>query len=153
MVVETTRFGELEVDPCRVITLPKGLIGFPPKQRFILIDHPHGGPFQWLQSLDDPALAFVVVDPLVYFPGYSVEIPDDEVALLRVRTADDAQILTTLTIRPDAGLVTANLLGPIVVGVESRLGAQLVLDGERFCTRHALPCVQRTQQNRQLQPA
>lgn len=153
MVVKTTRFGELEVDPCRVITLNKGLIGFPPGQRFILIEHTNGGPFSWLQSLDDPTLAFVVVDPMTYFPDYTVEIPDEDVAHLGIQSADDAQILTTITIRRAIREVTANLLGPIVIGVESRRGAQLVLDGDRYSTRHSLPPARFAAPERELQTA
>lgn len=153
MVVETTRFGELEVDPCMVITVPRGLIGFPPNQRFILVDHPNGGPFRWLQSMDDPALAFVVVDPLLHFPDYSVEITDEDADRLDIQSADDAQILTTISIRPAAGEVTANLLGPIAIGVRSRLGAQVILDGDRYSTRHALPSNRSLASQRELQTA
>ena len=153
MVVKTTRFGELDVDPCRVISVPRGLIGFPPDQRFILIDHPNEGPFRWLQSLDDPALAFVVVDPLVHFPDYSVEISDEDALRLGIRSVEDAQILTTISIRPALGEVTANLLGPIAIGVESRLAAQVILDGDRYSTRHALPSARRGSPQRELQTA
>lgn len=153
MVINTTRFGELEVDPCTVITVPKGLIGFPPNQRFVLIDHPNGGPFHWLQSIDDPALAFVVVDPLLHFPDYSVEITDEDADSIGVCSPEDAQILTTISIRPALGEVTANLLGPIAIGVRSRLGAQVILDGDRYTTRHALPSARNECSQRELQPA
>jgi flagellar assembly factor FliW len=153
MVVETTRFGQLEVDPCRTITLQRGLIGFPPNQHFILIEHTNGGPFQWLQSLDDPLLAFVVVDPMLYFPDYNVEISDEDAAGLDIRSAQDAQVLTTVTIQPAAAQVTANLLGPIVIGVNSRKGAQVVLNGEQYSTRHAVPTPPRAEPARVLQTA
>ena len=41
-----------------------------------LLDHAHVSPFRWLQSLGDPALAFVVVNPFDFFSDYDFEIGD-----------------------------------------------------------------------------
>jgi flagellar assembly factor FliW len=139
MIVHTTRFGPLEIDPEAVLAAPRGLIGFPGATRFVLIDHAPETPFQWLQSLDDPSLAFVVTDPHLFFPGYDLEIPDGDAERLGIREPADARILTTITVRRAAGEVTTNLLGPLVIGVPCRRIAQLVLDGDRYSTRHALP--------------
>lgn len=143
MIVDTTRFGPLEIDPESILVAPRGLIGFPSAQRFVLIEHAPGTPFQWLQSLDDASLAFVVTDPHLFFPDYELEIPDSEAERLGIREPEEARILTTITIRRAACEVTANLLGPLVIGLLSRRIAQLVLDGDRYSTRHSLPTVHR----------
>lgn len=152
MIVETSRFGRVEVDPCKVIEIPRGLIGFPPEQRFILFEHKPGEPFRWLQSLDDPALALVVVDPHVFFPDYEAEISEDEARALGIEDPEEAQILTTVTVRRSMGQVTTNLLGPLVISVRNGRGAQLVLDGDRYSTRHPLPVIARHEEDRNLTP-
>lgn len=139
MTIETTRFGQLEVDPDAVITVPRGLIGFPPDQRFALVEHSPNAAFQWLQSLDDPALAFVVVEPHVFFPDYEIELSDGDVRTLGIATAQEARILTTVTIRRTPKEVTTNLLGPLVIGVPSRQAVQIIVDGDRYTTRVPLP--------------
>ena len=37
MKIDTTRFGPVEVDPLRIITLPRGMLGFPQHTQFALI--------------------------------------------------------------------------------------------------------------------
>ncbi|HEY3269351.1 MAG TPA: flagellar assembly protein FliW [Armatimonadota bacterium] len=150
MIVETSRFGRVEVDPCNVIEIPRGLIGFPPEQRFILFEHKPGEPFRWLQSLDDPALALVVVDPHIFFPDYEAEISEEEARALGIDDPGEAQILTTVTVRRSMGQITTNLLGPLVISLRNGRGAQLVLDGDRYTTRHPLPMAARREEEPSL---
>ena len=63
--VKTTRFGDIEVKEDDVVKLPAGLIGFPELKRYVLLDHDKDSPFKWLQSLDDGAIAFVLINPLL----------------------------------------------------------------------------------------
>ena len=58
----TTRFGNLEVDDDRLIQLQDGLLGFPDLKRFVLMDY-KDTVLKWFQSVDDPDVAFIVVDP------------------------------------------------------------------------------------------
>ena len=74
MNVNTTRFGQVEVDQHRVLSFPKGLLGFPNANRFALIQPGDEGYFFWLQSCDVPELAFVVTDPALFVPTYRVPI-------------------------------------------------------------------------------
>ena len=62
MNVMTLRFGEIEIDESRIIEMPVGIIGFEDR-RFVIISPDRYGQFFWLQSLDNPDLAFVVTDP------------------------------------------------------------------------------------------
>jgi flagellar assembly factor FliW len=93
----------------------------------------------WLQSIDDPSLAMVVVDPYVYFPDYEVMLNDEDSVLLKVQKPEDAVILTTVSIRKAPAGITTNLLGPLVIGTQSRQALQLVLDGDRYSVKQPLP--------------
>lgn len=111
------------------ITFPAGLIGFPAAKRFAIVEW--GGddsPFRLLRSLDDEALAFVVVPPELFFPDYEpeLEVGDDDVVLVIVTVPDRAQ---------DA---TANLLGPIVINTRTGAASQAVLAPERWPSRRRL---------------
>src|SRR3954466_14478986 len=88
MEIESTRFGRLSVDDERVISFPKGLLGFPDHRRFALIQTGEENYFFWLQSVDEPNLAFVVTDPTIFFKGYEVPLREETRQELRL---DDAE--------------------------------------------------------------
>lgn len=146
MRVETTRFGSIDVDENALITMPSGLIGFEAFTRFCLVRHRTGENFQWFQSVEEPGLAFVVVDPAAYFDGYEVEISDSDVERLGLADAADAVVLTIVTIRDGGAVITANLAAPIVINSKNNIGAQVVLQNELYTTRHTLIVRQAAQQ-------
>ena len=78
MLIETTRFGPIEIDGQRVITFKEGLPGFPGMRRFALIQTSPEPVFFWLQSVDEPGLAFVVCDPLAFVPDFRAGIRADD---------------------------------------------------------------------------
>ncbi|MDH4331452.1 MAG: flagellar assembly protein FliW [Desulfobulbaceae bacterium] len=75
ITVLTSRFGELSVNPEKIITMTSPFLGFPDSKRFIVRPHGDESPFLWLQSLDDPKLAFVVTQATLLIPQYQAEIP------------------------------------------------------------------------------
>lgn len=136
MLIETTRFGTIEVDEARLIRFEQGILGFPGCTRYALIQTSSDPVFFWLQSADSPNLAFVVCDPRAFEPDYQVAVRRDEVMNLNLCHEEDVQILIIVN-RVDGNL-TGNLLGPLVIGVSSRLGRQFVLADKRWTTRHPL---------------
>lgn len=138
IAAESTRFGKLEIPASKVIRLQGGLLGFPNSQRFALLDHDKDSPFKWLQSLDEGELAVPVCDPRVFFPEYHIRIKRDELATLRVKSAEELVILVVLNLRADPADMTANLQGPIIIHAERLIGRQVVLKDAPFSTRHPL---------------
>lgn len=142
MKIETTRFGTVTVADDRVIAFPKGLLGFPARTRFVLIESADQASaelaksdryFWWLQSVDQPGLAFVVTDPSLFVRGYSVPVHAEQLAALGVASLEEAQVFVIVN-KIDQTL-TGNLQGPLVVNVRDRRGEQLVLSDRRFTTR------------------
>ncbi len=144
MKVETTRFGALEVDEQSTLQMADGPLGFEGQTQFCLIQHRPDTNFRWLQSMTDPGLAFVVVDPAEFFEGYDIEITDADAEKLALTDAKDALVLVILTIGENGESITANLAAPIVVNSKSLVGMQVVLQDERYCVRHALPTPEST---------
>ena len=136
MLIETTRFGRVEVDGDKLITFDEGILGFPGLKRYGLIQTSPDPVFFWLQSSENPTLAFVVCDPLAFVEDYHVPIKADDVKSLELSGLTDCQVF--VIVNKVDGHLTANLQGPLVVGARSLRAKQLVLSDKRFSTRHRL---------------
>jgi flagellar assembly factor FliW len=112
--------------------------GFPGKTRFALVSLDEEGVLYALRSLDDPSLRFLVVPPAPFFPAYAPEIDDVTAAMLGLSEAAQALVLLVLNPGDAPGEATANLLAPIVVNIESRQAAQVVLAGKEYAVRAPL---------------
>lgn len=135
ITINTTRFGTFDVPADSLIIIPSGLIGFPDMKRYVMLDHKY--PFSWLQSVDDPNLAFVVVDGSEFGDNYSqIKPPDDkDLALL---DDDEYALLVIVTIRKEHSMTTANLKAPIIVNLRNRQGVQTIYDHPELSTRFSL---------------
>lgn len=134
----STRFGSFEVRDESILTFPSGLLGFPEQQRYVILDHDTEAPFKWLQSVEEPSLAFVILDPAMIHPGYQIDVPADALAEIRAEEREELALAVILTIpSDDPGRITANLRGPLVISHQTKLGKQMVLS-EDFPTRHPL---------------
>ncbi len=136
MQVRTTRFGTVDIADDKAIHFPKGLLGFNEHKTFCLLQPNDDACFFWLQSVDDPGLAFVVTDPALFVPDYTAPIRKEQMETLQLETLEDAQVFVIVNKIDDA--LTGNLQGPLVVNTANRCGEQLVLAEKRWTTRHHL---------------
>ena len=136
MDIETTRFGRMAVDDERVITLSHGLLGFPNHSRYALIQTGEENYFFWLQSTDEPGLAFVVTDPSIFFKDYQVPIREETQQELQLNDLAMTQVFVICNKVDD--WLTGNLLGPIVVNAQNREASQVVLTEKKWTTRQPL---------------
>ena len=125
MEVQTSRFGVIEIAEDRVITFTKGLLGFPAMCRYCLLQPGDDALFFWLQSLDDPDLAFVITDPTMFYPEYNVPIRSEQMEALSLEKLEDAQVF--VIVNKVEQQLTGNLQGPLVINTIDRTGEQLVL--------------------------
>jgi flagellar assembly factor FliW len=134
--VLTTRFGEITVKKDDVVLFPKGLLGFEQCQRFCLLSNPEYAPFAHLQSLDDPALSFVVVNPRTFFPHYKVEVDPREIAELNAADVQDIATLGIVTVPEDLSRMSVNLQGPVLLNRRNNYAKQVVLVHSPYTTCH-----------------
>ncbi len=126
----STRFGDIEVDEAKAIVFPRGIIGFPDAKRYALL-YPNGhGKVAWLQSLEVPGLAFPVVDGAMLGDNYPEPGPTQLAQSAGLGTTDLA-VLVVVAVQKGSGLI-ANMLAPLVIDLETRSGAQIVLDPQRY---------------------
>lgn len=86
MKAKTRIFGEIEIADDKIITLEKGMIGFPDLNRFALIfdeekQKKHNS-IMWLQSMDDTDIAFPVMEPLAVREDYKPNVNEAMIAPL-----------------------------------------------------------------------
>ena len=139
MEIHTTRFGQVEIDENLIITLPTGILGFEDLKRYIILDHvDKESPFKWFQSIDEPSLAFVITDPLLFVPEYKAKISKDEVNSIELADPGKALILVIVNIKRDHSEITINLQGPIVINTEKKLAKQVVIKESDYSVRHVV---------------
>lgn len=139
MKLATTRFGEMEIDKRDIIYMPEGLVGFSEHKRYIILEHDTSSPFKWLQSVDDPDLAFIIVDPYLFKSDYKIEVSPHEVAILQTKDIDAMSCAVIVSIHKELpNPITANLQAPILINPENRWARQCILTKGGYPVRHDL---------------
>jgi len=136
VIIKTSRFGEVECQEEHIFSFIEGPLGFPGAKNFVILNHPGNGIFKWLQSTDDPELAFVIAEPFMFFPEYEFDLEETDVSLLEIKDPKKVLVYSILVIPPDPQKITANLKAPIVINGENRKGKQVVLLDDRYTTKH-----------------
>lgn len=134
MTINTKVFGEITIDDEKIITFPNGIIGFPELRKFTMIhDEEKGiGSIHWLQSIEEPAFAMPVMDPLLVKESYNPEVDDELLKPLGEWNQDDLLVLVTVSVPHDLTRMTVNLKGPVVVNAGERKGCQIIVEGEEY---------------------
>ena len=134
MQITTKVFGEITVDDDKLIYFPKGIIGFPDLKDFALIhDEEKGSDYiPWLQSIQEPAFAMPVMDPLLVCPDYNPEADDELLNNLGEIKPDDLLVLVTVTVPSDLTQMSVNLKGPIVINAGERKAIQVIAEGDTY---------------------
>lgn len=136
-----SRFGEIEYDPDNSLLFPEGLIGFEDLRQFVVMPNEQDGPLFWIQSVEDPQLAFVLTDPSNFYDNYKV-VPDDrERDKLGIAEGDDCYVVSVVTVPSDRN-ITLNLAAPILFAPKTNRALQVILEGTQFSPQTPLPKVQ-----------
>lgn len=141
MKIETTRFGVLDIDEGKIIRMPHGMLGFPESRRYVLFPHKEGSPFLWYQSLEEPALAFVLVSPFLMVADYKVDTKDALKRMAREENGDRGNFELYVVVNIPKGApkkITANLIGPILINNTTREALQMVVADSPYSHRFAL---------------
>ncbi len=140
MKVINTRFGQVEYDSAKTLHFPTGMIGFENLREFIVMPNIKRGPLFWIQSVEDPEIAFVLTDPTNFFVDYRVAPDDNEKAKLGIQDGDDCHALVVVTVNSGSDF-TFNLLAPILYAPSSNRAIQVVLEQSNYSTKMPLPKV------------
>ena len=135
-----SRFGEIEYDENNLLHFPEGLIGLATLHDFVVMPNLKQGPLFWIQSTEDPAMAFVLTDPTNFFLGYTV-VPDaTDLSLLGITEKDECYCVVIVTV-PENQNITLNMAAPILYSPKSNRAIQVIVDDPKgeWQTKTPLP--------------
>lgn len=124
MLVKTSRFGQVQSSQEEVIIFPQGLIGFEANRHWLIVPDPENSDVAWLQSISQPQVALPLISPRKFAPQYKVNVPNRQLAPLKLRSTDRVYVLNVVS--KSGKTLTANLRSPIVINLSKRLGCQVI---------------------------
>lgn len=139
MKIQTSRFGEVEVDESLCFKMVLPIVGYDDEDQFVMIEHKANSKFKWFQSTKTPDLAFVITMPGFFGIDYSFELPDNEQELLGIEAEEDILVFNICVIpheNPRAS--TVNLVAPLILNIINHKGAQVILSGTNFSVNYPL---------------
>lgn len=128
MLIQTTRFGRLQVDHADLLLMPHGLIGFESCRHWILIQQDGGERVAWLQSVGLANVAVPVVSPRRFAQDYRVHVAQRQMTSLHLRPEDQVYVLVVVS--KNGLTLTANLKSPVVINATRRLAMQVVCNDD-----------------------
>ena len=133
MKIETARFGIVEVADDRIFEFVMPVIGFDELRKFVIIDLNKDSFFKWLQSVEDPSLAFPIVSVFAMDIDYSIDLSDDVVENLKIKDVENLLVMNIASIpQENPQGTTINLLAPIVFNLAEQLAGQVILSGSGY---------------------
>ena len=133
MKFNTVKFGEIDISETRIFDFVLPIIGFDTLRKFVILEPSKDTLFKWLQSLEDPALAFPIISVSSLNLDYSIDLPDNVVEDLAVTTVDSLLVMNITSIpQDDPRGTTINMLAPLIFNIDSQKAGQIVLSGSGY---------------------
>ncbi len=132
MLLKTRLFGEIQVNDEEVIYFTKPILGFDDCRQYLLLENESTFPTFWLQSINDPNLAFPVVSPFSVDENYSINLQALDLKDIRLKSIDDALVLTLMVVPQTITSIRTNLRAPIIYNPEKKVAKQLILYDEKY---------------------
>jgi flagellar assembly factor FliW len=88
--------------------------------------------------LDEPEIAFPVLEPKIFKPDYAARLSAMELRALKLDNVNQSAVFSILTISSDVTQMTANLKAPIVINLKERIARQVVLQENEYGIRHPM---------------
>lgn len=133
MKLDTVRFGEIEIDEKRIFDFVLPIIGFDFLKKFVIIEPNKDTLFKWLQSVEDPALAFPIISVSALNFDYTIDLPDNVVETLKIERVESLLVMNITSIpQDDPKGTTINLLAPLIFNLDTQMAGQIVLSGSGY---------------------
>jgi flagellar assembly factor FliW len=137
MTIHNTRFGDVEYSPDDIITFLPSMVGFPESKHFLMLNSKPNTPFRWLQSLDEPKLAFLVAFCEALVPRYKPAFNRSDIDELGISEESPTMILATAVIPPgEPEEMTLNLAAPIIINGATMKAKQVILSDDAYTVKH-----------------
>jgi flagellar assembly factor FliW len=138
MIIKTKFLGEVEIREEDILVFPDGILGFEESRKFILLPIPENEFFSILQDVEREYVSFIVTDPWKFKTDYEMEVPDNELLRINIRKKEEIAMLSIVTLSDVFEKSTMNLLAPLILNTENRIGKQYVLNNVSYSSKHPL---------------
>lgn len=138
VIIKTGRFGQLIIGDDEIIQIPQGIMGFPAYTQYCLVDAGDETLILWLQSLENPEIAFPVLEPKIFKPDYTARLSSSELRELKLENINQSAVFSILTIPEDITQMTSNLKAPLVVNLKEQVGRQVILQENEYVLKHEM---------------
>lgn len=139
MKIGTRKFGEIQVDENKILSMPEGLPGFPGFEKFVMLEDPKTAPFCWFQSIEEPNLALVIMDPKIFKPDYCIGL-GKIIRNLGWEGVGEEDVLIYVVVNVigenEKRRITANLMGPLVINAKSNQAVQVVISESDYSCQY-----------------
>ena len=133
MKLTTVRFGEIDIDESRIFDFVLPLIGFDMLKKFVILEPNKETLFKWLQSVEDPGLAFPIISVSNLNFDYTIDLPDNVVEALKITNVESLLVMNITSIpQDDPKGTTINLLAPLVFNIDTQTAGQVELSGSGY---------------------
>lgn len=139
MNILTKFFGNIEIDEKDIINFPSAIPGFNELNKFIILSFEDNKSLKCLQSIDDVNVCLLIITPWEHFKDYSIELSDEEIGELNLRSEEEAMVYNIITVRGDK--LTVNLVAPLIINVIKGVGKQIILSNTNYKVRQEIPCL------------
>lgn len=137
MVIETSRFGTVEYDEEKVVTFLGGIPGFKEYEHYTIVVM-EDSPFQYLQSIDEGALAFIIASPFDFFPEYEFDLSEQLKREMNISSKEHVHVYNIVNVQGDLASATMNLAAPIIINTIDRIGTQYIFPNGSFSIHQPL---------------
>lgn len=138
MLIKSTRFGEIEVAEELIINFTNGIPGFPQETSFAFLAQGPDSPFFFIQSVSNPDLTFILIEPFTFLPDYTFKLEDEIVSGLQLSDKNLPQVFNIVSVRDNIESATVNLIAPIIVNWQAKIASQIILEKTSYTTRQRL---------------
>ena len=138
MKFHTIRFGEVDIEEDRIITIKEGPHGFPRCTKWAFMPEDRAEPFKMFQSLDNASLAFVTIAASFVRRDFHINVPEDTLKALKADSVDGMEVFCICCMAKEACDITVNLMGPVVFNPNTNLAEQVITEDSPYTAREKL---------------
>ena len=139
MKLNTRLFGPVEYTEHDIISFPNGLPSFESEHAFLLL--PIAGSedsLYCLQSILNPTLSFILMNPFSLDSGYAPELSPEDRKLLQVEKDQDLCFYVLCAMKRPVESSTVNMKCPVALNPDINVALQVILEDEHWNMRHPL---------------
>jgi len=135
MLIDTIRFGQVEIDEKKLITFDDGIPGLEEYKLYALLQFADSYPIIWLQSTENRGICLPVLDTFAVVKDYVFDINEEDVGLLGLLSPEELHVVNVMVIPEKLEEMTVNLAAPIIINTVASKAKQILLGGREYNVR------------------